>query len=155
MEHTFLLHKELCFNISTSFHFYRVFFSLFPDEDRAVLSQFLWELYKDRKFDQRGREIIGELTKRFSGELPTNEREWIEYYKENLKLTEELAPSIENPILRKALEDRNQDTEKLIEKLELGEGTQEDIDEYNARTIEKLREALEEYDEGRDDRVKD
>lgn len=135
-------------------HFYR-FFSLFPDEDRAVLSQFLWELYKDRKFDQRGREIIGELTKRFSGELPTNEREWIEYYKENLKLTEELAPSIENPILRKALENRNQDTEKLIKKLESGEGTQEDIDEYNARTIEKLREALEEYDEGRDDRVKD
>lgn len=138
-------HKKSCFYISTN---YRFFPSFFPDEARQVMVQYIWALYKDRKFDQRGREILGELTRRLSGPLPSNKREWIEFYKGNLKLTKELAPRIKNPILRKALEDRNRDTEKLLKKLESGQGTQKDISEYNARTIRKLKQALEEYRKG-------
>lgn len=112
------------------------------------MTQFIWALYKDRNSDQRGKEIVAELARRLSGNLPTNKREWIAFYKKNLTLTKELAPRIQNPILRRALEDRNRDTEKVLRKLQSGAGTKRDIDAYNARTIQKLKQALEEYRKG-------
>lgn len=134
------------FTLQRIFHYYR--FSRFPDEAREVLIEYILALYKDRKSDRKGKIIIAMLAERLSGRTPTNKREWIRFYKLNLKLTEALAPRIENSILRKALEDRNKDTESLLKKLESGQGTQKDIAEYNARTVRKLKQALEEYGKG-------
>lgn len=125
-----------------------IFFFIFPDDSRAVLTQFVWAVYKDRQSDQRGKEIVAELARRLSGNAPSNKREWIVFYKKNLVLTKELAPRIQNPILRRALVDRNRDTEKLLRKLESGAGTKRDVEAYNARTIQKLKQALEEYRKG-------
>lgn len=138
------------FQLIWRIHFYRFFPSLFPDErrKREVMANFLYEVYKSFEYQiggLKGREYIEELWGRLSGKLPTNEREWIEFYKRNLILSGLIAPRIKYFTLREALEDRNKDTEKLIEKLESGKGTQKDIAEYNARTITKLTEALREH----------
>lgn len=112
------------------------------------MTQFIWEVYKDRRNDQRGKEIVAELARRLSGDKPTNKREWIAFYKQILRLTKELTPRIQNPILRRVLVEFSRDTEKLVRKLESGAGTQRDVEAFNARVIQKLKRALEEYRKG-------
>lgn len=115
------------------------------------MGQFLIQLYKDRLRDPRGTEIILKLVARLLKELPTDVPSWTKFFERNLKLTEELENRIQNRILRTTLKNRNDDTAKLLKKLQSGRGTLKDIREYNARTVRELTEALERLRDGRND----
>lgn len=105
-------------------------------------------LYQDRKYDQRGQEILAELAPRLTGTSPNTPDGWTKYLKQNLKLIKELAPRIENPILRKALQDLYKYSEEFLKKIQSGQGTKKDTAAYRSKSNKTLKEALEQYKSG-------